>query len=144
VRIVYKSPLIIFLILRMFWSAFIVISVGMMFLAARGEHLIVVVGALIFLISVTLFLKTVRVVIHPDHVKIVGVVFRRRLPYSSMKWSAQVPLLASRPVIIRLRSRMPYAFYLYPTSYFSHIGALLNLDVHGSVEYINTRISASG
>lgn len=139
---IYTSPWLLFLLIRFVWAGLILLS-GMMAYSGRdGEYLIMSVGLTGVAIGVTLFCRTVRVRIFPDHVEIAGLFFRQRLRYSSLMWAAQVIMFAPKTICIRLNSPFPIGFYLYPVTPHVMLDDLLNVDVHDSVEYINSRIAA--
>lgn len=142
-RVVYKSPLFLFLIMRLLWLAFILFPIIMLYSVIDREYLIAGIGAVILMIGVIIFLKTVRVVVYSDHIKIMGFIFRRQIKYSDLKWASQVPMIASKMIFLRLKSRMPFGFYIYPTTYFVFLDDLFNLDIHDSVDYINDRVQSA-
>lgn len=141
---VYKSSILLFIFNRMIWGSLILFLSAIIIASYNeGSYLLMSIFTAQLLIGMTLFIRTVRIIVYPDHIKIVGMLIRRRLAYSSLKWAAQVPMLAPKTIFVRLRLPLPIGFYLYPVTSHVFFDDLFNMDIHYSVEYINERINAS-
>lgn len=147
----FKSPLFSYLLWKATSFLGVVINFGFLWLFLRSPEqllyappkgvFLVVVVTLVFLLFLIIFLRLRRIVITPSDIKIIGLIRDRLVPYSNVKWAAQVYLIAPKMIIIRLRSKNPLGFYLYTATYF--IGDYFNINVHESVEYINIRVGAA-
>ena len=139
----YKSPLFPFVSFKLLTLAFCLGPAAMAYGTYGNARWFV--PALFALMSSVFFLLTIRlcmVEITPEGIVVRGIVRRRRLDFSQVKYSVQFCMFTPKLIMIVVKSRWPFSWYLYVASYF--VGDVCSLNPHESVEYINTRAQAAG